>query len=92
MDLILQFYNDKGEFKELKDLEEEEKDIYLTNEEVEKEPTEEKELELNVLENEGQVEEEFEDTIDEEENLDDLEGPTDEDMMNVENGVEGDED
>ena len=69
--LDITILNDKGEFKELKDLEEEEKDIYLTNEEVEKEPITEKELELDVLENEEQVEEEFEDTIDEEENLDD---------------------
>ena len=90
--LDITILNDKGEFKELKDLEEEEKDIYLTNEEVEKEPITEKELELDAIENDEQVEEQFEDTIDEEENLDDLEGPTDEDMMNVENGVEGDED
>lgn len=90
--LDITILNDKGEFKELKDLEEEEKDIYLTNEEVEKEPITEKELELDAIENDEQVEEQFEDTIDEEENLDDLEGPTDEDIMNVENGVEGDED
>ena len=49
-------------------------------------------MELDAIENDEQVEEQFEDTIDEEENLDDLEGPTDEDIMNVENGVEGDED
>ena len=41
--------------------------------------------------NDKQIEEQFEDTI-EEDDLDDLEGPTDEDIMNVENGVEGDED
>ena len=89
--LDITILNDKGEFKELKELEEEEKDIYLTNEEVEKEPITEKELELESSKNDKQIEEQFEDTI-EEDDLDDLEGPTDEDIMNVENGVEGDED
>ena len=48
--------------------------------------------ELRIIsKNDEQIEEQFEDTI-EEDDLDDLEGPTDEDIMNVENGVEGDED
>ena len=88
--LDIKILNDKGEYKELKELEEEEKDIYLTTEEVEKEPAKDLDLELPSEPEEDVHEDEFEDTL--EEDLDDLEGPTDEDIMNVENGVEGDED
>ena len=59
-------------------------------EEVEKEPAKDLDLELPSAPEEDVHEDEFEDTL--EEDLDDLEGPTDEDIMNVENGVEGDED
>ena len=80
--LDISVLNEKGEFEELKDLEEAEKDSFVTVSELEKsmdlQPTEPEEPKED-------PEEENEDNFDEEESLDDME-PTEEELM------EGDED
>ena len=80
--LDISVLNEKGEFEELKDLEEAEKDSFVTVSELEKsmdlQPTEPEEPKED-------PEKENEDNFDEEESLDDME-PTEEELM------EGDED
>ncbi|MDD3392257.1 MAG: hypothetical protein PHE54_01805, partial [Bacilli bacterium] len=81
--------NDNGEYVELKDLEEEEKDSFLTTDEFEKS------IDLNLLssdEESGSNEKSAEDVSEEDEDLDeDLEEELDEEFDETEE-VEGDED